>query len=187
MRQIYDTIDRQKYQWVVVLVAGVGFFLDGYTVSVLPSFVFAVFQRQKKISADMTTQLFAANIALPMIAFVYWQDDVSTTRSTAINIATLAGTFVGQLMFGFLADKKGRKKMYGVELLLLIASTLGVAMASTGTHDSMSIFAWLIWWRIMVGLGVGGDYPLSAVITSEYDTFSFSSSSSSSSQHPRPA
>jgi hypothetical protein len=35
MQQIYDTIDRQPYQWVVVLVAGVGFFLDGYTVSFL--------------------------------------------------------------------------------------------------------------------------------------------------------
>lgn len=32
MRQIYETIDRQGYQWVVVLVAGLGFFLDGYTV-----------------------------------------------------------------------------------------------------------------------------------------------------------
>lgn len=33
MRQIYETIDRQNYQWIVVLVAGLGFFLDGYTVS----------------------------------------------------------------------------------------------------------------------------------------------------------
>jgi hypothetical protein len=33
MRQIYETIDRQSYQWIVVLVAGLGFFLDGYTVS----------------------------------------------------------------------------------------------------------------------------------------------------------
>ena len=32
IRQIYETIDRQPYQWVVVLVAGIGFFLDGYTV-----------------------------------------------------------------------------------------------------------------------------------------------------------
>lgn len=32
MRQIYETIDRQSYQWIVVLVAGLGFFLDGYTV-----------------------------------------------------------------------------------------------------------------------------------------------------------
>lgn len=33
MRQIYETIDRQGFQWIVVLVAGLGFFLDGYTVS----------------------------------------------------------------------------------------------------------------------------------------------------------
>ena len=32
MRQIYETIDRQGYQWIVVLVAGLGFLLDGYTV-----------------------------------------------------------------------------------------------------------------------------------------------------------
>jgi MFS family permease len=114
-------------------------------------------------------KLFASNMALPMIDYVYWQTDLSTTNSTAINISTLAGTLFGQLLFGFLADKNGRKKMYGVELLLLITSTLGVAMASTGVHDSMSIFSWLIFWRIMVGIGVGGDYPLSAVITSEYD------------------
>jgi hypothetical protein len=32
---MYETIDRQRFQWVVVLVAGVGFFLDGYTVSLV--------------------------------------------------------------------------------------------------------------------------------------------------------
>lgn len=103
-----------------------------------------------------------------MITYVYWQDDISSHRTTFINIATLAGTLFGQVAFGFLADKNGRKKMYGVELVLLITSTLGVTMASTGTHGSMSIFAWLIWWRIVTGIGVGADYPLSAVITSEY-------------------
>jgi PHS family inorganic phosphate transporter-like MFS transporter len=36
IRQIYETIDRQPFQWVVVLVAGIGFFLDGYTVIVAP-------------------------------------------------------------------------------------------------------------------------------------------------------
>jgi MFS transporter, PHS family, inorganic phosphate transporter len=102
-----------------------------------------------------------------MIAYVYWQDDTSSRRTTFINIATLAGTFLGQIMFGFLADKNGRKKMYGAELVLLIVSTLGVTMASTGANNSMSIYAWLIWWRIVTGIGVGADYPLSAVITSE--------------------
>ncbi|CAI7627058.1 hypothetical protein PCG10_005602 [Penicillium crustosum] len=143
MRQIYETIDRQGFQWIVVLVAGLGFFLDGYT-------------------------LFASNMALPMISYVYWRDDISSLRLTCINIATLAGTLLGQVTFGFLADKNGRKKMYGVELVLLITATLGVVMSSTGVDGSMNVFAWLIWWRICVGIGVGADYPLSAVITSEF-------------------
>ncbi|KAJ5944399.1 hypothetical protein N7516_004567 [Penicillium verrucosum] len=143
MRQIYETIDRQNFQWIVVLVAGLGFFLDGYT-------------------------LFASNVALPMISYVYWRDDTSSLRLTFINIATLGGTLLGQVAFGFLADKNGRKKMYGVELVLLITATLGVVMSSTGVDGSMNVFAWLIWWRICVGIGVGADYPLSAVITSEF-------------------
>lgn len=35
MRQVYETIDRQSFQWIVVFVAGIGFFLDGYTVRYL--------------------------------------------------------------------------------------------------------------------------------------------------------
>ncbi|RHZ55388.1 hypothetical protein CDV55_104587 [Aspergillus turcosus] len=143
MRQIYETIDRQGYQWIVVFVAGVGFFLDGYT-------------------------LFASNMALPMVSYVYWQNTISSKKLTYINIATLAGTLFGQVLFGYLADRNGRKKMYGVELMLLITSTLGVVMSSTGENNSMDVFAWLVWWRLVVGIGVGADYPLSAVITSEF-------------------
>ncbi|KAJ5095927.1 hypothetical protein NUU61_005283 [Penicillium alfredii] len=143
MRQIYETIDRQSYQWIVVLVAGLGFFLDGYT-------------------------LFASNMALPMLSYVYWKNELSSLRLACINISTLAGTLLGMVAFGFMADKYGRKRMYGVELVLLITATLGVVMSANGVHDSMNIYAWLIWWRILVGVGVGADYPLSAVITSEF-------------------
>lgn len=107
-------------------------------------------------------------MALPMVSYVYWKEDTSSVRLTWINIATLAGTLLGQVMFGFLADKYGRKKMYGVELVLLITATVGVVMSSTGYNGSMDVYTWLIWWRILVGIGVGADYPLSAVITSEY-------------------
>jgi MFS transporter, PHS family, inorganic phosphate transporter len=96
-----------------------------------------------------------------MIAYVYWNQEVSTYKITCINIVTLTGTLVGQAVFGFLADKKGRKTMYGIELLLLIGSTLGVVMSSEGHDGSMSVYGWLIWWRLMVGIGVGADYPVS--------------------------
>lgn len=106
-------------------------------------------------------------MALPMVSYVYWQNNPSSKKLTYINIATLAGTLFGQVLFGYLADRNGRKKMYGVELMLLITSTLGVVMSSTGENGSMDVFSWLVWWRLVVGIGVGADYPLSAVITSE--------------------
>lgn len=99
-----------------------------------------------------------------MISYVYWNQETSSEKLTYINIVTLTGTLVGQVAFGFLADKKGRKTMYGIELLLLIASTLGVVMSSEGHNGSMSVFAWLIWWRLMVGIGVGADYPVSTTL-----------------------
>ncbi len=97
-----------------------------------------------------------------MISYVYWNQEVSTYKLTCINIVTLTGTLIGQVVFGFLADKKGRKKMYGIELLLLIGSTLGVVMSSEGHNGSMNVFGWLIWWRLLVGIGVGADYPVRA-------------------------
>lgn len=102
-----------------------------------------------------------------MLAFVFWNDTVSPRRSNLINTATLAGTLLGQVLFGFLADKYGRKKMYGIELMVVIFSTLGLVMSSNGTNESMNVFAWLVWWRTVVGIGVGADYPLSAIITAE--------------------
>lgn len=112
-------------------------------------------------------------MALPMLSYVYWKNELSSLRLACINISTLTGTLLGMIAFGFMADKYGRKRMYGVELVLLITATLGVVMSSNGVHDSMNIYAWLIWWRILVGVGVGADYPLSAVITSEYVSLLF--------------
>lgn len=86
----------------------------------------------------------------------------------ALTAATLVGTFIGQLGFGVFADVFGRKSMYGLELLIIIVSTVGITMSSPGAFGSMDLLGWLISWRVLLGVGIGGDYPLSAVITSEF-------------------
>jgi MFS transporter, PHS family, inorganic phosphate transporter len=43
--------------------------------------------------------------------------------------------------------------MYGLELLMVIFATLGVAMSATGAKGSMNIMAWLIFWRLVMGIG----------------------------------
>jgi PHS family inorganic phosphate transporter-like MFS transporter len=54
----------------------------------------------------------------------------------------------------------------GVELIIMIVATFAQALAghSTGVH----IIGALIVWRFIMGVGIGGDYPLSAVISSEF-------------------
>ena len=75
---------------------------------------------------------------------------------------------IGQLLFGYLADKYGRRKLYGLELIIVVVGTLGVAQCSSGYNGSMSIFGWLLFYRLLLGVGIGAEYPLSAIITAEY-------------------
>jgi PHS family inorganic phosphate transporter-like MFS transporter len=118
---------------------------------------------------EIPPQLFASNVVLPMLGYVYWTNDTHPDHETAINSATLAGCIVGQIAFGIFADAWGRRKMYGIELILLAAGTLGFLTSSTGYDNSMNVVSWMIFWRFLSGVGIGADYPLSSVITSEYD------------------
>ena len=85
--------------------------------------------------------------------------------NTALKAATSGGAVVGQLGFGWLADVVGRRKMYGVELAIIVFATF--AQALTAPSLAVTMTGLLIFWRVIMGIGIGGDYPLSAVITSE--------------------
>ncbi len=52
---------------------------------------------------------------------------------------------VGQLLFGYLADRYGRTRLYGIELVLVIVSTIGVATSSNGYSDLsfLALFTWV--------------------------------------------
>src|SRR5208282_5872570 len=58
--------------------------------------------------------------------------------------------------------------MYGVELIIMIAATFSLSVAGAG--PAVSIIGITIFWRIILGIGVGGDYPTSSIITSEFAT-----------------
>ncbi|KAK0302045.1 Inorganic phosphate transporter pho84 [Friedmanniomyces endolithicus] len=127
-----------------VIVAGSGFFTDAY-------------------------DLFSANFIVNMIGLAYYEGGVmSTGAQTAIKLSTTAGAVIGQVIFGWLADRLGRKKMYGVELIVILIGTLGQAIAGNG--PGIPILATIFFGRVIMGIGVGGDYPLSSIITSEFAT-----------------
>lgn len=111
--------------------------------------------------------LFATNVILPSLGYVYWPGVTDSKPELKINGATLGGSVIGMLLFGYLADRYGRRKLYGIELIIVIFGTIGVVQASAGYDGSMDIMGWLIFWRFFMGVGIGAEYPLSAVITAE--------------------
>jgi len=86
----------------------------------------------------------------------------------AVSSVALVGTLVGQLFFGWLGDKLGRKAVYGIVLAIMIFAAFAQAF-SFGTSSS-AVIGSLCFWRLILGFGVGGDYPLSATIMSEYSS-----------------
>ncbi|RDW64028.1 hypothetical protein BP5796_10530 [Coleophoma crateriformis] len=152
-RLALSEIDKVPFGWYhvrAVVVAGIGFFTDSY-------------------------DIFAINLITEMLGMVFWQGEPSaggnrgelpTSVGTALKAATSGGAVIGQLGFGWLADRVGRRKMYGVELAIIVFATLAQALAAPS--QAVTITGLLIWWRVMMGIGIGGDYPLSAIITSEF-------------------
>lgn len=92
-----------------------------------------------------------------MLGVVYWNNAVHnpgkipSTADTAIKVSTSAGTVIGQVGFGILADMLGRKKMYGLELILIIFAT--VAQALSATSPACSIVGVIVFWRVLMGIG----------------------------------
>ena len=102
-----------------------------------------------------------------MLGLVYWKGKIPKSDSILISLSLLVGTFFGQLLLGVLGDRYGRRKLYGIELAVLTVATVLMAIASKGVLSGTNKVAWIACWRFVMGVGVGGDYPLSAVITAE--------------------
>ena len=128
--------------------AGMGFFTDAYDLLII-GYIIATIEYAHTyagiIIPGFTEYLIGHNAA-------FW---TGLLASSAIWTA-----IIGQLLFGYLGDRLGRKSVYGIEAMLL---TLGAFL---------SALAWnlpaLIAFRMLMGFGIGGDYPISSTIMSEY-------------------
>jgi MFS transporter, PHS family, inorganic phosphate transporter len=101
--------------------------------------------------------LFVIGIASALITKDW---NLSSDRLALLNSTMLAAAFLGALVFGRYADKVGRKRVYWLVAVIMIAGALGSAFAQS--------YWMLIAFRFVLGFGVGGDYPVSAVMVSEY-------------------
>ncbi|CAI4219758.1 unnamed protein product [Parascedosporium putredinis] len=107
--------------------------------------------------------LFATNVVTPAINYIYPAcGRLGSDSGSVIDLLTLVGTTLGMLVVGHLADRAGRKRLYGFELSVLMLED-GVEY-----QGSMNMYAWIAWWRTILGFGIGAEYPISAIITAEW-------------------
>ncbi|EIE20161.1 MFS general substrate transporter [Coccomyxa subellipsoidea C-169] len=148
--RVREELNTAKFGWFhikAILVAGIGFYTDAY-------------------------DLFIIGIAKPMMAIVYYphlNGKLNRNDDLWITGVALVGTLIGQVFFGFLGDYLGRKKVYLLTLLIMITATIGQCFAAS-TVKGIGMVAELCIWRFILGIGIGGDYPLSATIASEYSS-----------------
>ncbi|KAL4378978.1 hypothetical protein GQ457_02G003860 [Hibiscus cannabinus] len=149
--QVLNALDVAKTQWyhfTAIIIAGMGFFTDAY-------------------------DLFCISLVTKLLGRIYYHVEgakkpgtLPPNVSAAVNGVALCGTLAGQLFFGWLGDKLGRKKVYGLTLMLMVICS--VASGLSFGSNPRSVMATLCFFRFWLGFGIGGDYPLSATIMSEY-------------------
>ncbi|EGG21193.1 major facilitator superfamily protein [Cavenderia fasciculata] len=120
------------------LVAGTGFLCDAY-------------------------DLFVINLVIVILETLY--GDFKSSKSV-VSTAALWGAVTGQLVFGFVADRVGRRTGFIITLSFIIVGAFG-SILSFNVSDGFNIFIMLALWRALLGFGIGGEYPLSATISSE--------------------
>ncbi|RDX75137.1 putative inorganic phosphate transporter 1-7, partial [Mucuna pruriens] len=149
--QVLNALDVAKTQWyhfTAIIIAGMGFFTDAY-------------------------DLFCISLVTKLLGRIYYHVDGATKPGTlppnvsaTVNGVAFIGTLTGQLFFGWLGDKMGRKKVYGMTLMLMVISS--IASGLSFGREPKTVMATLCFFRFWLGFGIGGDYPLSATIMSEY-------------------
>ncbi|KAM3326763.1 low affinity inorganic phosphate transporter 1 [Capsicum chacoense] len=143
-----DLAKTQLYHFTAIVIAGMGFFTDAY-------------------------DLFCISMVTKLLGRIYYHHDnavkpgsLPPNVSAAVNGVAFCGTLAGQLFFGWLGDKLGRKKVYGMTLMIMVICS--IASGLSFGHTPKSVMATLCFFRFWLGFGIGGDYPLSATIMSEY-------------------
>lgn len=139
-----DSISKnnKKNLWSMILAclfAGLALFSDGYQNGII-GFI---------------------NSVLPVVG----QDQYNEDISIRISNAAIIGQIFGQLAFGFIVDKFGRKVgLLGCTILVVV----GALSSSIPFSNSFLVTTWIITIsRFILGIGVGGEYPCSSTAASE--------------------
>ncbi len=119
-----DRLPWSRWHWLVITALGITWIIDGLEVTMIGACA-AVLQEPESLHFS------AAQIGL-------------------LGTSYLAGAVLGALLFGYLTDRLGRKKLFTVTLGLYLISALLTALSWN--------FASFAFFRFLTGAAIGGEY-----------------------------
>lgn len=84
---------------------------------------------------------------------------LSSIQESLVTASAFYGAALGAVLFGVIADRIGRKPMYGIDLALIFIGSI----AQLFIYNFPTLFIS----RFVMGFGIGGDYVMSPVIMAE--------------------
>ncbi|KAJ3554292.1 hypothetical protein NPX13_g10652 [Xylaria arbuscula] len=136
-------IDEKPFSEAIwpVLACGAGLFSDGYINNVIGS-------------------------VNTVLSYQYGELYDNSQAAKVVSAIAFAGTVVGQLVFGYTADRWSRTNSLLISTIILIVFT-ALAAGSYYHGDPIGMFNILVAWRFFVGIGIGGEYPAGSVSCAE--------------------
>ncbi len=108
--------------------------------------------------------LFVMGIVIVIISTIYPENGTSIAKS-AMGSSVIVGIIIGQIIFGILSDQMGRFKIFIITIMIIII----FAIMSAFSFEIFGVGIWLSlsFFRFLLGIGIGGEYPVSASISAE--------------------
>ncbi|RVW94526.1 Inorganic phosphate transporter 1-11 [Vitis vinifera] len=143
---VLHALDSARTQWyhiTAIVIAGMGFFTDAY-------------------------DLFCISTVSKLLGRLYYYDPATGkpgklphgVNNFVVGVA-LVGTLSGQLVFGWLGDKLGRKKVYGMTLILM--SICAICSGLSFGFSNKSVITTLCFFRFWLGFGIGAVFAMQGV------------------------
>jgi MFS family permease len=118
-------------------------------------------QRRSLVAGGLGWMLDAMDVMLYSMILAHLMRDLGMGKATAglLNSLTLLASAGGGLLFGFLADRMGRTRSLMLSILVYSAASGACGLSST--------IAQLALFRLVLGLGMGGEWTAGAALIAE--------------------
>jgi MFS family permease len=118
-------------------------------------------QRRSLLAGGLGWMLDAMDVMLYSMILAHLMRDLGMGKATAglLNSLTLLASAGGGLLFGFLADRVGRTRSLMLSILVYSAASGACGLSSTITQ--LALF------RLVLGLGMGGEWTAGAALIAE--------------------